>query len=137
VWRIIKNLEKNNTIWGYTAVIDEQKQDMKKYFVLIKRTNLPVTEKMIKKIISRELREKSKDLNVKIISSTLTNGAFDYMICVDAPDIKNAKRFMETLNRMFEGLISEIHLIEQLFSIQKCGIQNPNVEQIKEFFNTI
>ena len=27
VWRIIKNLEKNNTIWGYVAVIDEEKQD--------------------------------------------------------------------------------------------------------------
>ena len=137
VWRIIKNLEKNDTIWGYTAVVDEVKQEMKKYFVLIKRTNLPVTGQMIDKIISRELKEKSKNLNVKMISSTLTNGAFDYIICLIAPDIKNAKRFVENLNKMFKGMISEIHLVEQLFSVQKCGIENPNVEQIKEFFNTI
>jgi len=137
VWRIIKNLEKNDTIWGYTAVIDELKQEMKKYFVLIKRTNLPVTEQMINKIISRELKEKSKNLNVKMISSTLTNGAYDYIICFNAPDIKNAKRFVENLSKIFKGMISEIHLIEQLFSVQKCGIENPNVEQIKEFFNTI
>jgi DNA-binding Lrp family transcriptional regulator len=137
VWRIIKNLEKNNTIWGYTTVIDEEKQDMKKYFVLIKRTNLPVTDKMVNKVISRDLINKSKELDVKIISSTLTNGAFDYIICYNAPDIKIAKRFVENLNKIFEGMISEIHLVEQLFSVQKCGIQNPNVEKIKEFFNTI
>ena len=137
VWRIIKNLEKNNTIWGYTAVIDEQKRKKKRYFVLIKRTNLPVTGEMINKIISRDLLQKSKELDITLISSTLTNGAYDYIICFNAPDIKIAKRFVENLNKIFEGMISEIHLIEQLFCVQKCGIQNPNIEQIKEFFTTI
>jgi DNA-binding Lrp family transcriptional regulator len=137
VWRIIKNLEKNNTIWGYTAVIDEIKQEMKKYFVLIKRTNLPVTVEIIDKIISRELKKKSKDLDVKLITSSLTNGAYDYFICFNAPDIKNAKRFVENLNKLFEGMISEIHLIEELFCVQKCGIENPNVERIKEYFETV
>jgi len=136
VWRIIKNLEKNNTIWGYTAIIDEEKQDMRKYFVLIKRTNLPVTEEMIERLITRELKKQTEDLDVNLITSSWTNGIFDYLICFNAPDIRNAKRFVEKLNKLFEGLISEIHLIEQLFSVQKCGIENPNVDKIKEFFNT-
>ena len=37
VWRIIKNLEKNHTIWGYTAIVDEEKQNLKNYILLIKR----------------------------------------------------------------------------------------------------
>ncbi len=134
VWRIIKNLEKNNTIWGYTAVIDELKQDMKKYFILIKRTNLPVTSQIIERIISRELKKKSSELNIQLITSTYTNGAYDYIICFNAPDIKNAKRFVEILNRLFEGAISEIQLIEELFCVQKCGIENPEIDKIKEFF---
>ena len=137
VWRIIKNLEKNNTIWGYTAVIDELKQDTKKYFVLIKRTNLPVTVNMIDKIISRELIEKSKELDVSIITSAYTNGVYDYIITFNAPDIRNAKRFVENLNKIFEGMISEIQLIEELFCVQKYGIENPDVDKLKEFFEII
>ena len=137
VWRIIKNLEKNNTIWGYTAVVDELKQDMKKYFVLIKRTNLPVTSKIIEKIISRELKKKSSELNIQLITSTYTNGVYDHIICFNAPDIKYAKRFVEILNRLFEGIISEIHLIEELFCVTKCGIENPEIEKIKEYFENI
>ena len=33
VWRIIKNLENNNTIWGYVAVTNEEKLDHKEYIV--------------------------------------------------------------------------------------------------------
>jgi len=48
VWRIIKNLENNNTIWGYTAVIDDEKQDMKRYMVLIKRSVQPMAFRWFK-----------------------------------------------------------------------------------------
>ena len=47
VWRIIKNLEKNNVIWGYSAVVDEEKQEQKGYLVLIKRSDAPVKKEII------------------------------------------------------------------------------------------
>ena len=31
VWRTIKRLEKNNTIWGYVTIIDHEKQDLNSY----------------------------------------------------------------------------------------------------------
>ena len=36
VWRVINNLEKNHTIWGYTAVVYEEKLNKKSYLMLIK-----------------------------------------------------------------------------------------------------
>jgi len=37
VWRLIHNLEKNNTIWGYVAVVNQEKLNKKSYIMLIKR----------------------------------------------------------------------------------------------------
>ena len=136
VWRMIKNLEKNNTIWGYTAVIDEEKQNLKRYMILIKRSIQPIANEIIDKIIERELMKKTENLKVSILDSFYSSGAYDYIICFNASDIKTAKRFVEVVAKLFEGYISDIQLIERLFSVQKCGIVNPEVEKLREFFGT-
>src|SRR4030043_1629205 len=55
VWRVINNLEKNHTIWGYVAVVDEEKLDKKSYIMLVKRTNKPITQELVNRIVKREL----------------------------------------------------------------------------------
>ena len=135
VWRIIKNLEKNNTIWGYVAVIDEEKQDKNHYIVLIKRTNRPLGKEIIKRITSRELAEKSKKTGIEINTSVYTNGEYDWIICFNATNIKEAKGFVENLNKLFEGYIDKIHLIEKMFAAEKCGITNPEINKLDDFFN--
>lgn len=134
VWRIIKNLEKNNTIWGYTAVIDDEKQDMKRYMILIKRSIQPMATDIIDKIIDRELSKKSDGLKIDILHSFYTSGEYDWVICFNAPEIKIAKRFVEVVAKLFAGHISDIKLIEELFAAQKCGITNPEIERLKEYF---
>ncbi len=135
VWRIIKNLEENNTIWGYTAVIDEEKIQKKSYIILIKRTNQPLDKSMIKKITNRELDKKADKIGIKIVSSIYTNGLYDYVICIEAADIKEAKKFCEALTKSFKGFIQELHLLDKMFSVQKCGIENPNVEGLEKLFD--
>jgi len=44
VWRIIKNLEKNEFIWGYTVVADDEKLELKRYLMLIKRSQKPIDQ---------------------------------------------------------------------------------------------
>jgi DNA-binding Lrp family transcriptional regulator len=136
VWRIIKNLEKNNTIWGYTAVIDEEKQDLKSYMVLIKRSIQPIDDGIIDRIIDRELTKDSEKLKIGIKNSYYTSGAYDWIICFNAFDLKNAKKFVEIVARLFEGYISDLHLIEELFAAQKCGIVNPEIDKLKDFFSS-
>ena len=135
VWRIIKNLEKNNTIWGYTAVVDEEKQDLKSYMILIKRSIQPIDNGIIDRIIDRELVDASDKLHIRIKHSLYASGAYDWIICFNAFDLKNAKKFVEIVAKLFEGYISDIHLIEELFAAQKCGIVNPEIEKLKDFFN--
>lgn len=137
VWRIIKNLENNNTIWGYTAVIDGEKQDQQSYIVLIKRTNQPINNAMLDKIIKRELVTRAEKIGSRIHTSMYTNGVYDWVICFNAKNTKDAKRFVEELNRMFEGYIADIQLLESLFVIQESGIQNPEAEKLKELFSGV
>ena len=137
VWRIIKNLERNNTIWGYTSIIDEEKQNKKSYFILIKRTTNPLNKDVIEKITKRDISKKATRLGVKIISSVYTNGVYDWLICFNANNIRDAKRFVEDLNKIFEGFIEEYILLEKMFTIENCGIQNPEINRLKEFFPDI
>jgi DNA-binding Lrp family transcriptional regulator len=135
VWRIIKSLEKNNTIWGYTAVIDEEKLDKKGFIILIKRTNEPLSKDIIDKIVTRELIEKSSNSGIDILNSIYTNGAFDWVLCFTADNIKQAKVFVEEINTMFKGYIAELYLLEKMFTTEECGISNPNTAVLRDFFD--
>lgn len=134
VWRIIKNLEENNTIWGYSAIIDEEKQNKKSYTALIKRTNLPLTKELIKNLIGTKIGEQADEIGVDIISSTYVNGFYDWLLCFTADDIRQAKRFIEILNITFQGYISNIILLEKMFWVKKCGIDNPDSQELEKFF---
>jgi len=137
VWRIIKNLEKSKVIWGYTAIIDEAKQDMEGYMVLIKRTNQPISKKVLDTIISRELVKSSLNIGIRMESSIYTNGIYDWIITFKAKNVREAKRFVERLNILFEGYVSEIQLLESMFVVQKGGIENPEKEKLRELFDDI
>ena len=132
VWRIIKRLEKNKTIWGYYAVVDNEKLDMKRYIMLIKRSNKPIGD-AINKIIDLTLHFKGEEIDVDVICSSYLHGHYDWMLIFTANDIKNAKKFSELLTKEYQHVISEIHLLEDIFSVKKCGVINPDLEKIREF----
>jgi len=135
VWRIIKNLEKDNTIWGYVAIIDDEKQDKKGYILLVKRNNKPLDNTLIEKIINRDLAKKSSEGGVEIKNSFYTNGVFDWIVCFVAPSIKHAKGFVEDFNKLFYGFLSESFLLEEIFEAEKWGIVNPEIEKLRDFFS--
>ena len=135
VWRIVKNLEKNKTIWGYTAILDNQKLNKKRFVMLIKRSNKPVKEDFLNQIISREMANKVKKMNIQFINSVLLNGTYDWLISFTADDIKDAKNLVELYYKTYNGLISEIHLNEYMFPVLYDGIQNPEIKKLKDFFN--
>jgi len=137
VWRIIKGLEKNHTIWGYTTIVDKEKQDLKNYTILIKRTNTPMEKEQIDKIVKRNLERVATSIGVLIESSYYTHGMYDWMISFAAKDTKDAKKLSEALTRLYSENIKEIHLLETLFTAKKHGITNPEMEKLKYFFNGV
>ena len=48
--------------------------------------------------------------------------------------LEHAKAFVEEINKLFEGYISEIHLIEKMFSAVSCGVTNPDIKKLNDFF---
>ena len=133
VWRIIKRLEKNKTIWGYCAVVDDDKLDRKRYMMLIKRSNEPIGD-ALNKIIDLTMHSKGKDVGVDIICSSYLHGEYDWVFMFTASSIKNAKRFSELVASEYKNVISEISLLEDIFSVTKSHIVNPNIERFKDFF---
>ena len=81
VWRVINNLEKNHTIWGYVAVVDEEKLNKKCYIMLVKRTNKPITQKLVNQILNREFADRVKKMGIDITNSYYTHGNYDWVIC--------------------------------------------------------
>jgi DNA-binding Lrp family transcriptional regulator len=127
-WRIIKRLEEDKTIWGYAAVVNEEKQELKRYMLLIKRTTLPIDKKLADKIITRQLENSASKIEIKIEHSMFTHGIFDWVICFKSKDIKQAK-----INETYWGYIGELHMMETLFPIRIQGILNPDIQKLKEF----
>ena len=134
VWRTVKKLEENHTIWGYVAVIDQEKLNKKLYMMLLKRSNKPVPEKVFDHIISREITDIVKKWNVQFINSIYLNGKYDYVICFSAKNIKDAKNVVELYYKLYPDIISEIDLHEEIFTVQSFGINNPEIEKFKDLF---
>jgi hypothetical protein len=59
------------------------------------------------------------------------------MICFNAENIRMAKNFCELLNKIYEGYITDVQLLENMFSVKKSGIDNPEIEKLGEFFTDI
>jgi DNA-binding Lrp family transcriptional regulator len=133
VWRIMNKLEETKKIWGYTAVTDDEKLGLKKFFVLIRRTTTPLSNELADKIISRNIEKTANEEGITIDNSFFVHGKYDWIICFTANNIKHAKKFTDMLQKAYHGYVAEIVLLENLFPIRYNGILNPYKEKLKEF----
>lgn len=133
VWRIIKRLEKTNTIWGYVTIVDTERQGKEEFTMLIKRTNKPSDKNLYENIVGKKIDEIAERIKVNIESSYYVHGPYDWMISFTADDIKQAKKLSESINNIFHGYIEDIQILQRMFPVRKLGVDNPSVEQIKEF----
>jgi DNA-binding Lrp family transcriptional regulator len=132
VRRIIKHLEDTQTIWGYHAVTDYEKLGMHEYILLIKKTNKPLDE-LAQRIISRDIEKKAENLDIFIGSSFYLHGSYDWVMCFVAEDLRTAKKFDGELVKMFKEHIQETSLVENIFPVKRCGIDNPNLKKLMGF----
>jgi len=133
VWRIIKRLEENKKIWGYCTVTDDEKLNLKRFIILIKRSTEPVDD-AIQKIIDFTIDDYSDKMEIEIIDSCYLHGHYDWMFSVTAQDMKDVKRFTHLLSKEYQLWINEIQVLQNIFPVKKCGIFNPNMNEIKELF---
>jgi len=131
-WRIIKNLEKNKTIWGYHAVADMEKLDLHA-FVLLAKANPEPADEAVKKLISKEVGKLAEKIGVTIECSSYVHGGFDWVIFFFAKELKDAKRFEQVLYKTYPNFINNTLLLEELFPLKRCGFYHPDADGLKKF----
>ena len=136
VWRIVKRLENNKTIWGYHAVVDDNKIGLQQYFVLIKRTTKPFSKEHIDSIIKRVIKPEIAKMGIIVENASYVHGDFDGIHIIRASNVLQVKKYCEILNNLSKGYISDMKILEELFPIEKNGIVNPNIEELKDIFLT-
>jgi DNA-binding Lrp family transcriptional regulator len=135
VCRIINDLEKDNTIWGYTTIIDDNKVGRKRFYLLLKKMSIPVPKEKIDFVIKRELKKSATKLGVEIENSCYVNGSFDWILCITADNITQVTKFCDSFYHVFGGnYLSKIQVLEVLFPIERNGFNNPNGKELKDFF---
>ena len=132
VGRIIHNLEENKKIWGYCAVADNEELNLNRYIILIKRSTEPIDD-AISKIIELTMHRRGEEIGVNVECSSYLNGRYDWMFILTAEDIKSVKKFSDILTKEYQSVISDIHIMEDIFSVKKCGIVNPHMEKLRDF----
>ncbi len=135
VWRIINRIEKNKTVWGYSAVVDDVKLNQKRFFLLLKRTNKPIPKEKLQIVLTRELWAEGEKKGICLESSYFVHGFYDWIICVTAKDIRQVKKFCESLYSLAKaGYLSDIQIMEVLFPVEISRLINPNLEEFSNLF---
>ena len=132
-WRFIKQLETKGLIWGYTAIFNEEKIGRMHFILMVKRTTKQIEEKTIDKIVSRKLEDLVAELGITIENSSYVHGEYDWVLTFTAEDIKQAKKFSDSLVALHPGVIEKITIMQTLMFIRKHYILNPEKMKLKEF----
>jgi len=130
IWRFVKSLDKSKAIWGYTAVIDNERRSLIGYTLMLKRSMKPIDEKTLDAFTSQETQD---TLGVTIESLYFVHGEYDWILSFTASDIKMAKRFYETLLTTYPGVFERASLLETLVAVRDHHVMNPNAKKLKEF----
>jgi DNA-binding Lrp family transcriptional regulator len=134
VWRIVRGLNKSRAIWGYTAIVDNEMRSLKSYVLMLKRSGELMDEKTIDLFTSQQMQD---NLGVTIENMFFMHGEYDWIISFTAPDIRQAKKFCETILKAYPGMFARMSLMETLIAVRKHNVANPNAKKLKEFLQQI
>jgi DNA-binding Lrp family transcriptional regulator len=132
IWVEKKRLEKENVIWGYTAVIDESKLDRMEYIFLSK--NVAMCEEYLKRLKEDRDGENWEQYGVRIINMLYLNGEYDLLLHFSVPDTRTAKRFYEYMRQTYDEFCLEKPLmVEVSLPLWKEGKMTPIPDGLRSF----
>jgi Lrp/AsnC family leucine-responsive transcriptional regulator len=132
-WRFIKRLEAKKLIWGYTAIFNEEKIGLTHFILMVKRSTKQLKETTAERIISRKLEDIAAEIKITIESSFYVHGEYDWVITFTAEDIRQAKKFSDSIVAFHPGIIEKITIMQTLMFMRKQYILNPDRKKLKEF----
>jgi DNA-binding Lrp family transcriptional regulator len=131
--KTIKHLEKDKKIWGYTAIVDEQGQNLQKFILLLKRTMNKFDDSALDEIVSTQFRDAYLPLGVTIESSYYIHGDYNWLVVFTAPDLVQAKKFSKILFDFYPGIAADVNLMQIIFTNRAHYIPNPDQTKLREY----
>lgn len=132
-WRFIKRLEKNHMIWGYTIVVDQQRQGLQKFILSIKRSS-KISDKKNEDVIAFDKIEKNySKLGITVESSYYGHGEYDWILLFTARGLEQAKKFAELILGAYPGMVEKTRLFQILFTPREHNVFNPDRKKMKDF----
>jgi DNA-binding Lrp family transcriptional regulator len=129
VWRVIKKLEEQKTIWGYTAIYDEEQYDLKHFIMLMKLSTIPVDQKIKNEILTTRLDDLLPGSVIKIEHIEYVHGSYDGVFTFYAKDLVTAKRFCARFQERFNPFIASVEILEGIFFLRKQMLPNPKLKK--------
>ena len=134
IWRIIKKLRDEKTVWSYTAIINSERIGMKSYILIGKRNSKPLTKELVNFAIHKKLEKLARNNNCVLGDTYYLNGEYDFISTFRARNLNDAKKYQEQFGLIYKGFIERTMILEVLFPLRLNGILNPDVNMLSEFF---
>ena len=134
VGRVMKNLEKDGSIIGYSAIINPNKMNLKYYLLLIKRSSTPIDDKILNKLPVSDISDLLPEgvANIKLEDTLYLHGDFDWITTFISNDIANAKEYANQILKVFHKYVDHITLLETVTPIRIKGFQISRSAQVPE-----
>ena len=86
-------------------------------------------------IIKSAIKPEIAKMGIIVENISYVHGEFDWIHIIRASNVIQVKKYCEILNKLSKGYISDMKILEELFPIEKNGIVNPNIEELKDLFS--
>ena len=130
-WKLIKLLERENKVWGYTAIFPEYKKGWIIYFALVKIKYSYLKE--MDMLIESVKKGGTSNLDLHILEVYFTNGCYDGIVIFSAKNVQEAKKYLGHMHKIYGNQIEKIDLIENVFPLIISSKMNPNIEKLWDF----
>ncbi|MGC9307228.1 MAG: Lrp/AsnC family transcriptional regulator [Thermoplasmatota archaeon] len=132
VWREQNKLEESHAIWGYTAVVDEEKLGWRLFMVLLKTR--PMTTEFAQHQIQRIREDIPGTMAVRLIDVYHLTGTYDWIVVFAAKNWATARKYFDNLRKAYwESLLEKPELCSVAFTPIRWGKVNPELENLQEF----
>jgi DNA-binding Lrp family transcriptional regulator len=132
IWRVKKKLEEEHIIWGYTAVIDDEKLNQVCYLMLLKTK--PMNKDMIDLMLQRLIKEEPRKQNIRLKNISYLNGEYDWIIRFSAPNHPTARRYYDSVRKVYdEYLLEKPVMVDVNFCLIAEGKTNPEIKNLHNF----
>ncbi len=125
-WRMIKNMEKDHQIWGYSAIVDTEKQGLRKFILSLKKSNRPFEKRDADDITNGRIGDMYEKLGIRILTTYYVQGGYDWVVVFTARDLMQAKKVQDLLAQKLSYAIEKIDLSQVIFALREHTVINPD-----------